>query len=98
MENSRPGRQAESDLVAAECDGSLDLQANVGLVIAHAPESDPGRLRSFAAQAAEDAVDELASATDVSWRFHLEASVLLSDHDRRRPSAFLDRATQQMFH
>lgn len=82
--------------MAAECEGSVDLQVDVGVFIAHAPGTDPDRLQSFAVRAAEDAVDELASATDVTWRFYLEDPARLPDHDRRRPSEFLDRATHRM--
>jgi predicted Zn-dependent protease len=82
--------------VAAECGGTVDLQVDVGVLVAHTPDGDPARLRSFATRAAEDAVDELASATDVTWRFYLEDPARLSDHDRRRPSEFLDHATHRM--
>ena len=95
---SRP-RQAGADdpaLVAAECEGSAGLAVDVGVVVAHAPGTDPGRLRSFASRAAVDAVDELAAATDVSWRFFLDDPVRLSDPDGRRPSEFLDHATDRM--
>ncbi|NHN47135.1 hypothetical protein G9464_05915 [Halostella sp. JP-L12] len=83
-------------MVAAEREGSADLRVDVGVLVAHAPGSDPDELRSFASRAAEDAVDELASATDVSWRFYLDGPARLADHDRRRPSEFLDRATHRM--
>jgi predicted Zn-dependent protease len=96
MSDAGPNSQSGASLVAAECEGSVDLQVDVGVLIAHAPGSDTDRLRSFASQAAEDAVDELAAATDVSWRFSLEESTPLSDHDRRRASEFLDRATHRM--
>ncbi len=96
MSTSRSGQREGRALVAAECEGSSDLQVDVGVFIAHAPGTDPDRLQSFAARAAEDAVDELASATDVTWRFYLEDPARLPDHDRRRPSEFLDRATHRM--
>jgi predicted Zn-dependent protease len=96
MCDSRSSRLEASDLMAAESEGSLELQVDVGVLIAHAPETDPDRLRTFATRAAEDAVGELASATDVTWRFSLEDSARLADHDRRRPSEFLDRATHRM--
>ncbi|WP_265108856.1 hypothetical protein [Halosolutus halophilus] len=96
MSGSRPSRRKEPELVAAECEGSVDLQVDVGVLVAHAPGTDSSRLRTFATRAAEDAVDELASATDVTWRFYLEDSARLADHDRRRPSEFLDRATHRM--
>ncbi len=89
-------RPADPELVAAECEGAIDLQVDVGVVVAHAPGTDPDRLRSFATRAAEDAVDELASATDLTWRFYLEDPTRLADHDRRRPSEFLDRAAHRM--
>jgi predicted Zn-dependent protease len=96
VSNSRSDRREDPALVAASGEGSVNLAVDVGILVAHAPATDPGRLRSFATQAAEDAVDELASATDVTWRFYLEESARLSDHDRRRPSEFLDRATDRM--
>ena len=82
--------------MAAESEGASDLQVDVGVFIAHAPGTDPDRLQSFAARAAEDAIDELASATDITWRFYFEDPARLPDHDRRRPSEFLDRATHRM--
>jgi len=96
MGDSQPTRQEVPELVAAEREGSVDLQVDVGVLVAHAPGTDPGRLGRFATRTAEDAVDELASATDVTWRFYLEDATRLSDHDRRRPSEFLDRATHRM--
>ncbi|PSQ46140.1 hypothetical protein BRD19_13015 [Halobacteriales archaeon SW_7_65_23] len=96
MNDSRQRRDEPPDLVAAEREGSLDLQIDVGLLVAHAPGTDPDQLRRVAARAAEDAVDELASATDATWRFSLEDAARLADHDRRRPSEFLDRATHRM--
>jgi len=96
MSESRSNRREAHDVVAAEREGSVDLEVDVGLLVAHAPGTDPAGLRSFATRAAEDAVDELASGTDVSWRFYLEDSSRLPDHDRRRPSEFLDRATHRM--
>lgn len=68
----------------------------MGVLVAHASETDPDRLRSFATRAAEDTVDELATATDVNWRFYLEDATQLSDHDARLPSEFLDHATHRM--
>lgn len=96
MNDHRPSRRETPELVAAECEGAVDLQVDVEILVAHAPGTDPGRLRKFATRAAEDAVDELASATDVTWRFYLEGSARLANHDRRRPSEFLDRATHRM--
>jgi predicted Zn-dependent protease len=96
MNDSRPSRRETPELVAAEREGAVDLQVDVGVLVAHAPGTDPDQLRKFATRAAEDAVDELASATDVTWRFYLEGSARLADHDRRRPSEFLDRATHRM--
>lgn len=88
---SRPDRRERPALVAAACEGSADLRVDVGLLVAHAPGTDPDDLRSFAARAAEDAVAELDSATDVTWKFSLEDSTRLPDHDSRRPAEFLDR-------
>jgi len=96
MSGSRPTRDEAPVLVAAERDGSPDLAIDVGVLVAHAPGSDPDRLRTFASQAAEDAVEKLASATDATWRFYREDAARLTDHDRRRPSEFLDRATHRM--
>jgi len=96
MNGSRSSRQADSAPVAVECDGSTDLTVDIGLLVAHAPGTDADRLRAFATRAAEDAVDELATATDLTWRFSLEDAARLADHDRRRPAEFLDRATHRM--
>jgi predicted Zn-dependent protease/multisubunit Na+/H+ antiporter MnhF subunit len=93
---SGPDRHDEPTLAAVERGGSADLRVDVGILVAHAPGADSGRLRSFATRAAQDAVEELASTTDVTWRFHLDGSARLADHDRRRPSEFLDRATHRM--
>jgi predicted Zn-dependent protease len=86
----------DRDLIAVEREGSVDLRVDVGVFVAHGPGSDHDRLRSFATRAAEDAVDELAAATDVTWRCYLEDPAPLADHDPRRPSEFLDRATNRM--
>ncbi|MFC6757215.1 MULTISPECIES: hypothetical protein [Haloarcula] len=88
--------RTEPSLLAAECEGTTGLAVDVGVLLAHAPGSDTDELRAFATRAGEDAVDELASATDVSWRFYLETPHTLPDNDRRGPSEFLDRATNQM--
>ncbi|WP_135821034.1 zinc metalloprotease [Halostella litorea] len=96
MSGPRPRRRETPELVAAEREGALDLRVDVGVLVAHGPGTDPEGLRAFAARAAEDAVDELASATDVSWRFYLGDAAQLADHDRRRPSEFLDRAADRM--
>jgi len=90
MSGSGSGERDERALVAAECEGATDLGVDVGVLVANAPTTDPDRLRSFATRAAEDAVDELAAATDVAWRFYLEETTRLADHDRRRPSEFYD--------
>jgi len=74
MSSTRSGRREEPELVAAESDGSIDLHVDVGVLVAQSPEADPDQLRTFATRAAEDAVDELASATAVTWRFYLEGS------------------------
>lgn len=94
--SSQSSREEDPTLVAAEREGSVDLQVDVGMLVATAPGTDPSRLRSFAARSATDAVGELASSTDVTWRFYLEDSATLRDNDPRRPSEFLDRATHRM--
>lgn len=96
MRRSRSGNHDDPTLVAAEREGAIELQIHVGVLVAHAPETDPDQLQTFATQVAEDTVDELASATEVTWRFYLEDASNLPDHDQRRPSEFLDHATHQM--
>jgi len=83
-------------LVASAGEDASDRRVDVGVLVAHAPGTDPDRLESFARRACGDAVTELASATDVAWRCHMEPDSRLADHSRRRPSEFLDRATQRM--
>jgi len=96
MTDARTDGRGDRDLVAAEREGSGESRVDVGLLVAHAPETEPGRLDAVAARAARDAVDGLASATDVGWRFYLESPARLPDADSRRPSAFLDRASHRM--
>jgi predicted Zn-dependent protease/multisubunit Na+/H+ antiporter MnhF subunit len=96
MGSSRPRGREEPTLAAVNHTDSADHRIDVGVLLASGPGTGLDRLRSFAGQAAEDAVDELASATDATWRFYLEASAQLPDRDRRRPSEFLDRATHRM--
>jgi predicted Zn-dependent protease len=94
---SSPSEQREQrTLVVTDGKGPVDLHVDVGIVIAHAPETDPAHLESFAMRVAEDAADELAAITELTWRFYLEDPARLPDHDRRRPSEFLDRATHRM--
>lgn len=69
---------------------------DVGVLIAPTPHAEPERLRAFAARMASDIADELGSATDVVWRFHLEDPAHLPDADDRRPAEFLDEATHRM--
>ena len=95
-ESPQPETREDPALIAVEHEGAVDLQVDVGVVVAHGPGSDANQLESFAGRTAEDAVDELASATDVTWRFYLEDSARLADHKRHHPSEFLDRATHQM--
>jgi len=96
MTGSRPSRDETPEPVVAECEGSVDLRVDVGVLVAHAPGTETGHLRQFARRAAEDVVGELASATDITWRFSLEDAARLANHDGRRPSEFLDRATHRM--
>jgi hypothetical protein len=86
----------ERALVVGGDEDAVDVCVDVAIVVAHAPDSDPGPLESFAGLAAADAVDELAGITDLTWRFYLEEPARLSDHEPRRPSEFLDRATHRM--
>jgi predicted Zn-dependent protease len=94
-ESPEPGDEVPTLAAAAGADGD-DRRVDVGVLVAHAPGTDADDLRPFARRACEDAVDELAAATDVAWRWYLEESTRLADHGRRRPSEFLDRATQRM--
>jgi hypothetical protein len=96
MGDTGPRRGEEPRLIATAQAGSTDRQIDVGLVVVHAPGTDPGPLHTFGTRIAEDAVDELARSTAANWRFFLEEPARLPDHDRRRPSEFLDRATHRM--
>jgi predicted Zn-dependent protease len=96
MGDTPQGRDELPTLVAAGGEDEGDRRVDVGVLVAHAPGTDPEHVESFARRACGDAVDELASATDVAWRCYLEPASRLADHGRRRPSEFLDRATQRM--
>lgn len=92
----RSDPREDAQLVAARCEGTVDLAVDVGILVAHSPRSDAEQFQSFGTQAATDAVDELALATDGSWQFYFEGPVRRWDLARRRPAEFLDRATHQM--
>ncbi|PSP75879.1 hypothetical protein BRC81_14110 [Halobacteriales archaeon QS_1_68_20] len=77
-------------------EGAADQQIDVGVLVAHSPDGDRDRLRSFGARMASDAADELGAATDVVWQFHAADAAPLPDGADRRPSEFLDRATDRM--
>ncbi|SEW25138.1 hypothetical protein [Halobacterium jilantaiense] len=96
MSDAAQRRADAPTLVASAGEDASDRRVDVGVLVAHAPGTDPDRLESFAHRACGDAVAELASATDVAWRCHMEPASRLADHSRRRPSEFLDRATQRM--
>ena len=66
MPTPRSDDAAEPTLLAAEREGAVDLGVSVGVVVATAPDSDPADLRAVGRRMARDAVDELASATDVT--------------------------------
>lgn len=85
MNSLRSSRRADSDPLAAECDGSADQVVDIGTLVAHVPETDPDRLRSFAERVVADAVNERSSATDVAWQYSLETPTRPSDPNRRRP-------------
>jgi len=96
VNDPRPEGREDPTVLAAECDGADELEVDVGLLVATSPGADVDPLRSFAARAAEDAVDELASSTEATRRFYLGEPARLPDPDPRRPSEFLDRATHRM--
>ena len=73
-----------------------DVEINVGVVVAHTPETGAESLRQFARRAVEDAESEVESATGVEWRFHAEEPFRLPDEGTRRPSDFLDEASLRM--
>jgi predicted Zn-dependent protease len=80
----------------AAADDAVGRRIDVGVLLAHSPLADADRLRSVAERMVADAVTELESATDVDWRFYLADPARLSDGGERRPSAFLDQATDRM--
>ncbi len=91
----RTGDEAPT-LVASDAAATSEMTVDVGVLVTCTSETEPEQVREFAARAAADAVDELGSATDVTWRFYLEEAARLPRSGRRRPSEFLDRATQEM--
>ncbi|MDS0282327.1 hypothetical protein [Haloarcula onubensis] len=96
MTDARTTGDETPTLVATDTPSAAEMAVDVGVLVAHTAETGPERLRSFGERAAADAADELGSATDVTWRFYLEAPRRLPDTGRRRPAEFLDRATHEM--
>ena len=82
------------DAPAAESDG--ELAVDVGVLVAHSPGRDADALASFAERVVRDATDELAAATDATWRVHTPKPDPLGDRATRRPSEFLDEAARHM--
>lgn len=66
---------------------------HVGLLIVHSPLAKLEPLKAFAQRMADGAHDELEEATAVSWIFHPEDPVRLSDDDTRYPSDFMEAAS-----
>jgi len=54
-------------------------QIDVGVLIAHSPGTNAEPLQSFAEQMTRDGVDELAAATDATWRVHCAEPDPLTD-------------------
>ncbi|QLH81429.1 hypothetical protein [Halosimplex pelagicum] len=88
--------EAEQRMAVAEGAGGTDVAVDVGVLPATAGRTEPDRLVTFAERLAADAADELAAATDATWRFFGEEPEPLSDGDPRRPSEFLDEAALRM--
>ncbi len=75
---------------------SADSLVDVGVLVAHSPGADSAALGTFAERIVADAIDELAAATDLTWRGHAAKPDPLTDRAARRPSEFLDEAALHM--
>lgn len=72
------------------------MEINAGVMVAHSPDMETGRLEALARRVAADVAPELERATGAAWRFDAEDATRLSNDDPRRPSDFLDEATLRM--
>ncbi|WP_237561612.1 hypothetical protein [Halorubrum halophilum] len=88
--------QSDPQTVDGRRGGEAAPQIEVGVLIAHSPGADVEPLQSFAERMTRDGVNELATATDASWRVHCAEPDPLADAAPRRPSEFLDEAALHM--
>lgn len=71
-------------------------EINVGVMIAHSPSSELGRLKDFAVRMISDVNAQLNAATAAEWISHVEEPARLNKDDPRLPSDFLDEASLRM--
>lgn len=71
-------------------------EMNVGILIAQGKSGNKEELREFSRQLIADVKNELEDSTDLSWFFRITDTVELENDEPRRPSYFLDKASQIM--
>lgn len=71
-------------------------EMHVGVMLASGSLIDPDRLQGFATRLAEDIQRPLEQGTTLRWTFHDTESAVLPTDNARRPSDFLDDASQRM--
>ncbi len=73
-----------------------DSEINVGVFVAHSPAAGLDDLKEFSRRTVRDVTEELANATGMQWKFHIEEPSRLSDDSSRGSSGFLDEASLRM--
>lgn len=73
-----------------------EMEVDVGVLVANSPRADASELAPFAELIVGDAIDEFATATEVTWEVHRAKLDQLPDTAARRPSEFLDEAALHM--
>lgn len=71
-------------------------EMNVGVLLAYSRSEDKEELEAFAAQLMPDTRKEMEDATGIRWIFHQPETIALESDNPRRPSDFLDEASQHM--
>ena len=73
-----------------------DPEMDVGVLIAYGKPKNREALRAYAAQLREDVEPHLEKTTGIPWKFDVTDEIRLEVDEPRRPSDFLDSASQRM--